>query len=189
MKQADVSLRALVYAALFAALTAVGAYITIPLPFVPITLQTVFVLLAGTLLGKAGGVSSQIVYLLMGMLGFPVFSGGRAGLGVLLGPTGGYLWGFIFAALVVGAITEKTVGRNVEKKLTTSKYGDGWMLLAFLCGEAALFACGVLQLSMTAQMSFYKAIMVGVLPFLPGEALKIALAFFIAKALRKRIKI
>jgi len=82
------SLRGMVYASMFGALTAVGAYIMIPLPPVPVTLQTLFVFLAGALLGGSLGALSQVVYILLGVIGLPVFAGGKAGAGVLLGPTG-----------------------------------------------------------------------------------------------------
>jgi len=178
MSKPDISLRMMVYTALFAALTAVGAYIIVPLPLIPITGQTVFVLLAGALLGKAAGAFSQVVYLLMGLLGFPVFSGGRAGFGVILGPTGGYLWGFILAAFIVGMIVER------------NKSASNWVLIvAFLFGEAMIFTCGILQLALVAKMSFTKAITVGFLPFLPGEMLKVVLALGATKVIRKRIKV
>jgi biotin transport system substrate-specific component len=96
----------MIYAAMFGAATAMGAYIMIPLPPVPITLQTLFVVLAGALLGGRLGALSQVVYLLLGIIGLPVFHGGKGGLGILLGPTGGYLVGFIAAAYVVGKLIE-----------------------------------------------------------------------------------
>jgi hypothetical protein len=86
LSQKETSLRGMVYASMFGALTAVGAYIMIPLPPVPITLQTLFVNLAGALLGGYLGALSQVVYILLGVIGLPVFAGGKAGAGVLLGP-------------------------------------------------------------------------------------------------------
>ena len=99
------------YAALLAALTAVGAYIAIPIGPVPIVLQNLFVYLMGLLLGLRWGLAGIGVYLLAGAVGLPVFSGGRGGLGHLIGPTGGYLVGFVPAVAVVGFITEKTSGK------------------------------------------------------------------------------
>jgi biotin transport system substrate-specific component len=84
MNPEQISLRGMVYASLFGALTAVGAYIIIPLPPVPITMQTLFPGLAGMLLGARLGALSQVVYLFLGILGLPVFAGGKAGIGVLL---------------------------------------------------------------------------------------------------------
>ena len=105
LSQKETSLRGMAYASMFGALTAVGAYIMIPLPPVPITLQTLFVNLAGALLGGYLGALSQVVYILLGVIGLPVFAGGKAGAGVLLGPTGGYLIGFVVGAFVIGKLT------------------------------------------------------------------------------------
>ncbi len=101
--------KGMVLCALFAALTGVGALIAIPLPFtpVPITLQTFFIFLAGALLGKYLGALSQLIYLLLGVVGLPVFAKGSSGIGALLGPSGGYLVGFIPAAFLVGYLLER----------------------------------------------------------------------------------
>ncbi|MBN1474770.1 MAG: biotin transporter BioY, partial [Syntrophaceae bacterium] len=88
------SIRGIVYAALFGALTAAGAFIIIPLPPVPITAQTFFLNVAAVLLGGPLAAASQFIYIMLGVVGMPVFAGGKAGLGVLFGPTGGYLIGF-----------------------------------------------------------------------------------------------
>ena len=102
-------LRKMVFASLFAALTAAGAYIQIPIPFspVPVTLQVFFVLLAGSMLKSKWGSLSMVVYTLLGVAGLPVFAGGSSGMGVLLGPTGGYIFGFILAAYLIGKLSEK----------------------------------------------------------------------------------
>ena len=95
------------FASLFAALTAVGAYIAIPIGPVPIVLQNFFVYLTGLLLGSKWGATSVAVYLLAGICGLPVFAGGRGGIGHIIGPTGGYLIGFLPAVFVIGFIKEK----------------------------------------------------------------------------------
>jgi len=99
-------LQRIAYTSLMAALIAVGAYIAIPIPIVPvpIVLQNLFVLLAGLLLGSRWGLASMGLYLLAGSIGLPVFSGGRGGLAHFLGPTGGYLIGFAVEAWLVGFI-------------------------------------------------------------------------------------
>ena len=97
----------------FIILTALGAYVRIPLPFtpVPITLQTFFVLLSGAVLGRKWGSASQMGYLLLGIVGLPVFAGAGAGFAYLFGPTGGYIIGFIVASWLVGRIIhQKTQG-------------------------------------------------------------------------------
>ncbi len=169
------SLLRMIYASMFGAATAVGAYLVIPLAPVPITLQTFFLNLASALLGGSLGALSQVVYLLLGILGLPVFAGGKAGLGVLLGPTGGYLIGFILSALLVGKIVA-----------LRSKPGVLWMILAMTLGLLVIDFCGTLQLSLVAKLSYKKALVLGVLPFLPGDFLKIIAAALVASKVRER---
>ena len=170
------SLRSMVYASFFGALTAVGAYIIIPLPPVPITLQTLFLGLAGTLLGARLAALSQVVYLLLGVIGLPVFAGGKAGLGVLFGPTGGYLIGFIAAAYLIGTLAA-----------LKSSPGFLWLCFSITIGFAVLYLLGVVQLSIVARLSPLKALAAGVLPFLPGDVVKILLTAWIARKLRDRL--
>ena len=95
-------LRSMVYASLFGALTAIGAFIVVPLQPVPFTLQTFFTALSGVILGGRTAALSQVVYLILGCMGLPVFAGGKAGLGIVLGPTGGYILGFILELISLG---------------------------------------------------------------------------------------
>ncbi len=178
MTEDRAAIRGLVYAALFGALTAAGAFIIIPLPPVPITAQTFFLNIAAALLGGPLGAASQFIYVMLGIVGIPVFSGGKAGLGVLFGPTGGYLLGFIIAAFVIGLITK-----------TKKDAGIFWYIFAMLIGMVIIYSLGVLQLSFVAKLSFAKALAVGVLPFLPGDIIKIVLAAIISSRLKQRIKI
>lgn len=172
----DSPLRRMVYAAMFGALTAIGSLIVIPLQPLPITLQTLFTALAGVFLGGYTGALSQIVYVLLGIIGLPVFAGGKAGLGTLLGPSGGYLIGFIVGAYVIG--------KMVEAK---REPGFVWICLAILAGDVFIYIPGVLQLAIVAKLSLYKALLVGVLPFLIGDLLKLLAAAIIALKLRKII--
>jgi len=162
----------MVHAALFAALTAVGAYLFIPIGPVPIVLQNMFVFLAGLLLGSRWGLASVAVYLLAGICGLPVFAGGTGGVGRFLGPTGGFLLGYLPAVFLIGSIAERRPGRMP------------WDVAAMLFGSAVLYACGVVGLMIVTGMTFAKAAAVGMLPFLPGDALKIAAAALIARAVR-----
>jgi len=166
------SLRMTVYASLMAALTAAGAYLAIPIGPVPIVLQNLFIFLSGLLLGPGWGAASVGVYLLAGILGLPVFAGGVGGIGRLAGPTGGYLLGFLPAVCVIGLIS------NVSK---TNVVRD---LLAMICGSFIIYACGLSWLKMLTGMTLGKTLAVGMYPFLPGDALKIAAAVPVAKALR-----
>jgi len=165
-------LRMTVFASLLAALMAAGAYLSIPIGPVPIVLQNMFVLLAGLLLGSRWGLASVAVYLLTGACGLPVFAGGLGGIGRILGPTGGYLIGYLPAVFIAGYISEKTVKRF------------GYDILAMICATVVLYSCGVTWLKILTGMTWSKTMIVGMYPFLVGDALKIAAAALIAKALR-----
>ena len=166
-------IKKMVYASLFAALTAIGAYITIPLGPIPFTLQVVFVLLAGGMLGSKWGSISMVVYTLLGIAGLPVFSGGASGIGVILGPTGGYIIGFIAAAFVVGFLFEN---KRTENILINALY--------VLAGSAVIYAFGLTHLMIVADMSFIQAVTVGFLPFIGGALVKVAVAAYIATRYR-----
>jgi len=181
-KALDVSLTSL-----FAVLTALGAYLRVPLPFtpVPITLQTFFVYLAAAILGSRLGALSQVLYLFLGSVGLPVFAGGLAGFGVLTGPTGGYIIGFILGSYVMGRLIEVVEQRR--GKIYT------WTLLSFGLGTAVIYFLGVLQLwavmntVLGRNMGLETAFMLGAAPFLPGDALKILAAAGICNS--RRIKV
>jgi len=146
-------------------LTALAARIAIPLPFspVPITGQTFAVLLVGAALGSRRGAASMALYVAEGLAGLPVFAGGTAGPSVLLGPTGGYLIGFIAAAFVTGWFAERGWDR---RPLTTA--------LAMVLGNVVIYLFGVSWLSVFVGVA--KAPLLGMIPFLPGDLLKIVLA-------------
>jgi biotin transport system substrate-specific component len=160
----------MVYASLFAALTAAGAWIAIPLPYGPVTLQTLFTMLAGALLGPYFGALAMIVYVLLGLIGLPVYAQGQSGLGTLVGPAGGYLVGFIVGAVVIGLLV------RLKKKP-----GFLWLCMAMAIGTLAVYAFGVAQLSFVAGMPLDRAILIGALPFVPGDLLKIVVAALIAR--------
>ncbi|MDA8224125.1 MAG: biotin transporter BioY [Desulfitobacterium hafniense] len=178
MVKSNNSLRRMVYASMFGALTAAGSLITIPMQPVPITLQTLFTGLAGVLLGGYAGALSQVVYVLLGVIGLPVFSGGKAGLGTLMGPTGGYLIGFIVAAYVIGKMVE------AKKEL-----GLAWLGLSLVVGNLVIYTLGVAQLSLVAHLSIPKALLAGVVPFLVGDVLKLVATALIGLKLRNQVKI
>jgi biotin transport system substrate-specific component len=163
----------LVYAALFAALTAVSAPLTIGLPYVPITLQTFFVMLSGAVLGPYFGALSMAVYLLLGFIGLPVFAGFHSGLGVLAGYTGGYLIGFLLCPIAIGLIVRMR-----------KKPGLLWYGMAMAAGTLVIYAFGVAQLSIVTHMPLDKAALVGALPFVPGDILKIIVASIVAWKLK-----
>lgn len=163
----------LVYASLFAALTAAGAWIAIPLPYVPLTLQTLFTMLSGAVLGPYYGALSMLVYILTGLVGLPVFSRGQSGPGVLLGSTGGYLAGFIVCAIVTGLLVK-----------SRKNPGYIWFCLSMAAGTIALYACGMAWLLLLTGMPVDRAVIVGVLPFVPGDLIKILAGAAIARKLK-----
>jgi len=175
MNQKRLSLRGMVYASVFGAVTAAGAYIIIPVPPVPITLQSFFLYLSAALLGGRLAALSQVIYLMIGIIGLPVFAGGKGGLGVLLGPTGGYLIGFVAGAYVVGRLAQ-----------LRREPGAVWLGLAMVCGTAVLYLLGMVQLILVAKFSIHQAIGVGVLPFLIGDGLKIGVAIALTLKLKGR---
>ncbi len=161
------------FAGLFAALTAVGAQISVPIGPVPFTFQVFFVLLSGLLLGARLGFLSQLTYVLVGALGFPVFAEFSGGFAHIYGPTGGYLLAFPIAALLTGYVTEKS-GESV------------WgMTVGALLGLAAIYILGWIRLGFYLGGNFEKALEAGVLPFLPLDLLKAALTVATAKTVRK----
>lgn len=166
------------FAASLGVLTAAGAYVIIPLPFspVPITGQTFFVLLAGLLLGARWGATAMVTYLIIGSAGFPVFSGGSGGIGILFGPTGGYLIGFVFAALIVGYIAQHAVGK-------APKYRRGLFVVGMIVGSTVIYAVGVPWLALVADMTLTKAMVLGLFPFVLGDVVKAAAAVLVAESL------
>lgn len=140
----------------FAALTALAAQVSFYVPpiEVPFTLQTLVVLLAGGVLGSAAGAGSQLLYVAAGAVGAPVFAEGSAGFRVLVGPTGGYLVGFVVAAWVVGRLAER---RN-DRRLLTS-------LSTFVVGNLVIYAFGVAGLMGLAGLDLGTAVAHGVVPF------------------------
>jgi len=157
----------------FSLLIGLSAQVAIPLPFtpVPITLQTLVVLVAGFLLGSWRGAVAVLAYLGEGLAGLPLFSTGTAGLAHLLGPTGGYILGFLLAAGVVGWLAERALSALPALRAP----------VAFLVGTVVIYLCGATWLG--AFVGAAKAVSLGVLPFLAGDALKLLAAWGIVAAL------
>ena len=155
--------------AFFAALMAVCAWIGIPLGDTVFTLQTLGVFLALGLLGGKWGTVSILCYLLLGAVGAPVFSGFRGGIGMLLGPTGGYLWGFLCTGLCFWAVER-------FRKLP-----------AMVLGQLVCYACGTLWYMVYTGGGLAVVLLQTVVPYLLPDAMKLALALHLTKKLRKRI--
>jgi biotin transport system substrate-specific component len=158
-----------------AAVTAVAAQITIPLSPVPFTLQVLAVILSGLLLGVRHGALAQAIYVLVGATGVPVFAGFKGGLGVVLGPTGGFLISYPIAAAVAG-LAAYTVARASRRRAL-------WTGFLWGCaGLAAIYALGATWLAVVAGLSPTEALAAGVLPFVIFDLIKVGLAAIVAVA-------
>lgn len=153
-------------------LLALCAQIRIPLPFtpVPITGQTFAVLLLPVMLGGWRGPAAVAVYLAQGVLGLPFFAGGAAGAAALAGPTGGYLWGFLVAAIAIAVLAEHSRGSRVR------------LALAMVAGNLVIYLCGVPWLARFVDGGLGAAVMLGMTPFLIGDAVKLIAALAVAPA-------
>lgn len=153
----------------------------IPLYFVPVklTLQMIGVYLAPMILGLKLGTISVVLYVLLGAAGLPVFSDARGGIDVILGPTGGYIIGFILAAMVIGAVHH----------YARQKPSAAVLIIAGVIAIIPIHLLGVLQLSHVMGISFKDALVAGSFPFLPFDILKSFIAGFIAVNVRKRIRL
>ncbi len=171
------SVREMVMCALFAALTAVCSQIQIALPAIPINLALFAVLLCAGLLKPLNAVMAIVVYVVLGMVGVPVFAGMRGGVAVLFGRTGGYILGYIFAALIPA--------------LLRVRWGDKfWQLcLGMVLGVAVCYLFGTVWYMVLTGTGLWQSLTVCVFPFLIGDALKILLAAFLTKRLKPVLKL
>lgn len=169
----DRTTRRIIGVAAFAIATALGAQVVVPLPFtpVPMTLQTLFVLLSGALLGPRLGAASQVAYLAMGIAGLPVFFGGGMGPAQLVGPTGGYLVAFPLTAYAAGVLARPSGRRSLAGALR--------LFAGLLLASLVVLLGGTAWLAVTTG-DLAGAIALGLAPFLIGDTVKVALATLIA---------
>jgi biotin transport system substrate-specific component len=160
--------RIIAHSAAFIGLIALGSWISIPFIPVPFTLQTLFVLLAGAVMRRYAVIPVSL-YVCLGALGLPVFHNGIAGPGVLFGPTGGYLVGFIFAVLAVGLAYERP-----------SKFIH---IGGFAAATMIIYSFGVAWLMFSLGLGLIPAVIAGVLPFIIGDVIKACAAYLIAERL------
>ncbi len=176
----DTITRKLVMVLMGSLLVAASAQITVPMFPVPMTLQTFAVMLIGLTYGSRLAAATMVTYLAQGAMGFPVFAGGAFGLAPLMGPTAGFLFGFVAMAFVLGWLVERGFGRGIL------------MFVATLIATALLFVPGVIWLQAVTPLTLQGAFMAGAAPFLLGEVLKAAVAALIVigafAALKERIK-
>lgn len=178
MKQNKITVSEMALIAVMAAVTCIMGPLSIPIPFslVPISLTNLAVYLAIYVLGCRRGTLSYLVYLLLGLVGMPVFSGFTGGIGKLFGPTGGYLLGFIFMALICGWAID-----HFSCKLVPSFAG-------MLLGTVVCYAFGTAWLAYQAGLTFVAALAAGVLPFIPGDLAKMVIAAVLGPQIRRRLE-
>ena len=174
------STRDLIITALFTSLTAVGGFISIPLGPVPITLQTLFVVLSGLILGAKLGALSQITYVILGLIGIPVFSGGTGGLTSVVSPTFGFLISFIVVAYVIGKLTEKN--KSLSKIISSVILGS---FVIYLIGVPYFYFIFTNYLGKS--INFYTALKYACIPFIPGDIIKAVIAIILAKKIMPRL--
>lgn len=169
----------LVTMSLMTAVLCILAPLSIPIPVspVPISLTNLVLYIGIYILGTHRLLGSYIVYLLLGICGLPVFSGFSGGLGKLAGPTGGYLAGFLFLILISGFFMSRSEGRF---RLALQAFG-------LILGSAAMYLFGTMWLCFQMHLSFVDGLFVGVIPYLPGDTVKIVLALIIGPLLQKRL--
>ncbi len=169
-------MRSRMLCALFTALTAVCSQISIPMPWgVPVNLALFAVYLAGAMLGAVWGSVSLLAFLALAAFGVPVLAGFQGGPAAVFGPTGGYVIGYLAAALVVGLLTTR-FGRTLPR-----------LVLSMALGCAACYLFGTLWFMMLMKMDFFAALALCVVPYLPCDVVKIALAALLVRALDRRL--
>ncbi len=181
------SVKEMCLAALMAAVLCVVGPFSIPVGPIPLSLATLVIYLTAYVLGWKLGTVSVLIYLLVGILGVPVFSAGRSGIGVIAGPTGGYLIGYLLLVLICGLFvgpgqhaTGKPESKKARKVLSS--------ILVMVVATAVLYTLGTVWLAFSAHMTAKAAVAAGVLPFLAGDAIKIVIAAFLGSALQGRLR-
>lgn len=166
-------------AVLFAALVGAFAYVSFPYPLspAPVTLQVLGVFLAGVFLGPVWGGAAMVLYLAAGVVGLPVFAGGDAGLGVLIGPTGGYLLAYPVAAPAVGAVVHGGLSLGDHRSAGLAR-----LVAAMAAGTAVVYGLGVAGLAVFLEYGIATAVLQGAVVFLPAEVLKAAAAVGIVRS-------
>ena len=168
--------RGVILVALGTALLTMSAKINLPLPYVPMTLQTLVVLMIGAAYGWRLGTTTVLAYLAEGAIGFPVFAGPVGGLAPLFGPTAGYLAGFVIAAFTTGWLSERGWDRSVPL-----------LFVAMAAGHIVILGCGFAWLAFGMKLGVEKAWLVGIAPFIAASAIKNALGAALVPAVRRGV--
>lgn len=172
------STRQLVLIALMTAITCIFAPLSIPIPVspVPISLTNLVLLISVYILGWKYATFSFLIYLLLGAVGLPVFSGFAGGLGKLAGPTGGYLIGFIFMTIIAGLFVDHFPNNRIL------------IIIGMVLATAVTYAFGTAWLAFQMNQTFIAALSIGVIPYLPGDTVKIIIAVIVGPLLKARLK-
>ena len=172
MEKRKITTQQMALVAIMTALTCILAPFSLPIGPVPISLTNLVIYFSLYLLGWKLGTLSYVIYLLIGLVGVPVFSGFTAGPAKLFGPTGGYLIGFIPMAIIAGIVIDK--------------YTEKWLLclLAMIAGTIVCYALGTAWLAYEAEMTFQAALMAGVIPFIIGDIAKMIVAIIVAPMIK-----
>jgi biotin transport system substrate-specific component len=173
MSSKKFSVRDICYIGIFTALITMCAQLSIPMPGVPMTLQTFAIPLAGVVLGTRNGTFSALVYVFLGAIGAPVFAGFTGGLGEILGATGGFILSFPLMAMVDG------IGERKHNKI--------WLVCGLVAGAVINYICGMLYYAAVMQSDLKTAFVYCVLPFIPTAIIKIALVAVLGKALKRAL--
>lgn len=177
MKEETVpAVQQLCFIALMAGVMCLLGPLSIPIGPVPISVMTLLIYLSVYILGMKMGTISCVIYLMLGFVGLPVFAGYTGGAGKLLGPTGGYLVGYIFLTLLSGFLMEKMAYRRI------------WCLLATIAGTAVLYVFGTAWFVVLMDCSIGYALSMCVVPFLIGDLAKIVLAELVGQEVRRRLR-
>ena len=174
-----------VFIALFAALICSGCFISIPIGLVPVTVQNMFALMSGVILGSIHGAAAVGIFLLLGALGIPVFSGVKGGIAIISGPTGGFLIGYFVGALAAGLIAGSP--KLEEKKLTAKVVGK--IILATLVAFILNYVAGIpwfmsVMEAKGAAKSLHEALKICLIPFIPGDSIKIIVTIILSLLIR-----
>lgn len=176
-KPAKFTVKQLALIGLMSAIICVLGPLALNIPFspVPISLGTLAIYFVVSVLGMKLGTISVVIYILLGLVGVPVFAGFTAGPGKLFGPTGGYIIGYIFMALICGFFVDK-----FDRKLPLN-------ILGMVLGTAVCYLFGTLWLGYQLELTFMQALSAGVIPYIPGDAVKLAIAMAVGIQVRKRL--
>lgn len=173
--------KSMIITGIFASVICIFSILTVPIGSVPITLSIFAVFLCSMVLGLKKGTAAVIIYILCGAFGLPVFSGFRGGINVLLSPTGGYITGYIFIALIMGFISDITKTMKTKKRIIFISIGCVFSMV--LC-----YIFGTLQFSFITKTPFKISLAICVYPFIIIDTIKIFAAVFLGEILRKRMK-